>query len=67
MRSYLPTATHRGPADLIVESMRCMQLRLEMSPHDRILPDGAVRQDSWVIRELGVQTLDRADAHALAD
>ena len=67
VRADLPAAGHRGPADLVVEAAGGMELPLKVSPHGRILPGRAVRQDSWVIRELGVRTLDGADAHAFTD
>ena len=65
--SHLSTTGHCGPADLVAEAAGGVEFPLKVSPHGRILPERAVRQDSRVIRELGVRALDGPDAHALAD
>ena len=66
-RPDLPTATHRGPAHLVLETARGVEFELEVPPRGRILAESAVRADSRVVGELGVRALDGTHAHTLTD
>ena len=67
MRFELPFATHHGPADLVVKPTGSMKPELEVSPYRRVLPEGTVSQNPWVVGQLGVRALDGLDAYTFSD